>query len=60
MGGSKFVQFFSPVIRALKELGGSGRPSEVRDVIAKQLTISDQDKGIILTRTVDTSQAQSL
>lgn len=44
MGGPKFVQFFSPVIQALKELGGSGRPSEVRDVIARQLNVSEQDK----------------
>jgi restriction system protein len=48
MSGPKFVQFFSPVIEALKELGGSGRPSEVRDVIARQLTISDQDRTELL------------
>lgn len=48
MGGPKFVQFFSPVIEALKELGGSGRPSEVRDVIAKQLSISEQDRTELL------------
>jgi restriction system protein len=48
MGGPKFVQFFSPVIEALKELGGSGRPSEVRDVIARQLSISEQDKTELL------------
>lgn len=39
MSGPKFVQYFSPVIQALKDLGGSGRPSEVRDVIATQLNI---------------------
>jgi restriction system protein len=48
MGGPKFVQFFSPVIEALKELGGSGRPSEVRDVIARQLNISEQDRTDLL------------
>lgn len=48
MGGPKFVQFFSPVIEALKELGGSGRPSEVRDVIARQLSISEQDRTELL------------
>lgn len=32
---------FSPVIEALKELGGSGRPAEVRDVIANRLNISE-------------------
>jgi restriction system protein len=48
MGGPKFVQFFSPVLEALKELGGSGRPSEVRDVIARQLSISEQDRTELL------------
>jgi len=44
MNGPKFVRFFSPVIKALKELVGSGRPSEVRDFIAKQLNISEQER----------------
>jgi restriction system protein len=48
MSGPKFVQFFSPVMEALKELGGSGRPSEVRDVISRQLNISDQDRTELL------------
>jgi restriction system protein len=48
MSGPKFVQFFSPVIEALNELGGSGRPSEVRDVIARQLNISEQDRTDLL------------
>jgi restriction system protein len=48
MGGPKFVQFFLPVIDALKELGGSGRPSEVREVIARQLSISEQDRTELL------------
>ena len=48
MGEPKFVQFFSPTIEALKELGGSGRPSEVRNVIARQLTISEQDRTELL------------
>mgnify|MGYP000390615176 CR=1 FL=1 len=49
MSGPKFVHFFSPVIEALKELGGSGRPSEVRDVIARQLNISEQERTDLLT-----------
>jgi restriction system protein len=44
MNGPKFVRFFWPVIEALKELGGSGRPSEVRDVIARQLNVSEQGR----------------
>jgi restriction system protein len=48
MGGPKFVRFFSPVIEALKELGGLGRPVEVRDVIARQLNISEQERTDLL------------
>jgi restriction system protein len=48
MSGPKFVQFFSPVIEALKELDGSGRPSEVREVISRQLNISESDKTELL------------
>ncbi len=48
MAGPKFVQFFSPIIEALKELGGSGRPAEVREVIAKHLNISEQDRTELL------------
>ena len=48
MNGPKFIQFFLPVIDALKELGGSGRPSEVREVIARQLSISEQDRTELL------------
>ncbi|UBF30289.1 restriction endonuclease (plasmid) [Kovacikia minuta CCNUW1] len=48
MSGPKFVRFFSPVIEALKELGGSGRPSEVRDVIAQRLNISEQEQTELL------------
>ncbi len=44
MNGPKFVRFFSPIIEALKELGGSGRPSEVRDFIAKRLNISEEER----------------
>ncbi|BAY94559.1 MULTISPECIES: restriction endonuclease [unclassified Tolypothrix] len=48
MNGPKFVRFFSPVIEALQELGGSGRPSEVRDFIAKRLNISEQERTELL------------
>lgn len=48
MSGPKFVRYFSPVIQALKELGGSGRPAEVREVISRQLNISEQEKTELL------------
>jgi restriction system protein len=42
--GPKFVQFFDPVIKALKELGGSGRPAEVVDVVARLKNISEAQR----------------
>jgi restriction system protein len=40
--GPQFVRYFQPVIDALVELGGSGRPEEVEDLIAEHLKISDE------------------
>jgi len=37
-------RYFWPVIQALRDLGGSGRPSEVCDRIAQNLNISDQKR----------------
>lgn len=42
--GPKFVRYFGPVLQALNELGGSGRPSEVRDIIAARLRITDTEQ----------------
>ena len=39
--GPQFVQYFEPVIAALKELGNSGTPAEIRDLIMQKLNISD-------------------
>jgi restriction system protein len=40
----EFVRFIGPVIDALRELGGSGRPDEVRGTIAKALNISEEEQ----------------
>lgn len=40
--GPKFVSYFWPVVEALKKLGGSARPAEVREEIAAKLEISDK------------------
>jgi len=42
--GPQFIKYFQPVINALIELGGSGRPEEVEDVVAEQLRLSEEDK----------------
>lgn len=41
---TQFWQFFQPVIDALVELGGSGRPSEVKELIAEKLKITEDEK----------------
>jgi restriction system protein len=41
--GPQFVRYFGPVMEALKDLGGSGRPSEVKDLIIEKLSLSDHE-----------------
>lgn len=41
MPGPQFVRYFRPVIDALKELGNSGTPSEVREIIANKFNLTD-------------------
>src|SRR5207244_9010796 len=40
--GPKFVGYFWPVIDVLKGLGGSARPSEVREELVRKLGISEE------------------
>jgi len=42
--GPKYVRFFWPVIRALQELGGSGTPGEVIQIIAREERISEKEQ----------------
>lgn len=42
--GPVFVQYFGPILDALRELGGSGRPAEIQDIIAEKLGISEQEQ----------------
>lgn len=39
--GPRFVLFFGPVLDALRELGDSGRPPEVRDRVATRLRLGE-------------------
>lgn len=43
MAGPQFVKYFPYVIQALKELGNSGTPSEVRELIARKLKLSEDE-----------------
>ena len=42
--GPKFVRYFWPVIRALKELSGSGTPSEVIEIVARTEKVSESEQ----------------
>jgi restriction system protein len=51
---SQFARYIGPVIEAIRELGGSGRPDEVRAVIASDLGISDAEQSEPLPSGVQT------
>ena len=42
--GPKFVQYFAPIIEALRALGGSARPREATDWVASTLAVSDDER----------------
>src|SRR6266700_306439 len=42
--GPQFIRYLNPVLKALRELGGSGRPSEVESLIVSDLSISVQEQ----------------
>lgn len=42
--GPYFIRYFDPVIKALKELGGSGTPSEVVEIVAKLMNVSEEEQ----------------
>ncbi len=44
----QFVKYFGPVLDALNDLGGSGRPDEVRANIAQRLNVSEKEQSELL------------
>ncbi len=46
--GPQFVRYFAPVIEALRSLGDSGRPAEVRDWIADKEKIDEHERTELL------------
>lgn len=46
--GPQFVRYFAPLIDVLKDLGGSGRPAEVRNLIAQKLNVSDHERSVVI------------
>lgn len=51
---AQFARYMEPVLQAIRELGGSGRPDEVRTVIARNLRISDAEQSEPLPSGVQT------
>jgi len=47
--GPRFVRYFGPVLRALDQLGGSGRPDEVGPLVASELNLSEKELAETLT-----------
>ncbi len=41
--GPRFVRYFGPILVALKDLGNSGRPSEVSKLVAQALDVRDSE-----------------
>ncbi len=41
-GQAEFVKWFGPLLDALRQLGGSGKPREASDTVARNLKLSDQ------------------
>ena len=51
---SQFARYLGPVVAAIRELGGSGRPDEVRAVIVRHLKMSDAEQSELLRSGVQT------
>ena len=41
--GPKFIRFFDPILKVLKELGGSGNSREVKDLVIERMNIPESE-----------------
>lgn len=48
-GQAEFAKWFGPLLDALRQLGGSGKPREVSEKIAENLNISDEKLEVVLS-----------
>jgi restriction endonuclease Mrr len=44
--GPQFVRYFEPILLALQRLGGSARPTEATDQVARDLKITDDERAV--------------
>jgi len=42
--GPKFIRFFWPIVKALRDLGGSARPREVVDLVIEMVGVPDDER----------------
>jgi restriction system protein len=42
--GSRFARYINPILQVLRDLGGSARPGEVLDEVARSLNISEEER----------------
>lgn len=54
--GPQFLKFVIPIVEVLKELGGSGRSSEIVDLVIEQLNISEEE----VNKTTSSGQSRIL
>jgi restriction system protein len=46
--GPEFIKFFQPIIEVLKNLDGSGKASEVTDIVIETMKIPEKDLDVVL------------
>ena len=44
--GPEFLQFCSPIVEVLRDLGGSGRPAEVTDLVIERMNIPEAEQQV--------------
>lgn len=44
--GPEFMRYFIPIVEVLRELGGSGLPAEVTDLVLEKLDISESEQAV--------------
>jgi len=44
--GPQFIRYFEPILLALQQLGGSARPTEATDQVARDLKVTDAERAV--------------
>ena len=46
--GPEFLRFCIPIVEVLRELGGSGRPAEVTDLVIERMNIPEEEQAVTI------------